>query len=218
MRQTWKEAIASKKFLLSLFGWILGLALFISLLPHFLTGVLAEKPGKQLDDFVLNFFRPRDWSVEIFILIFGAPALFFIANLRSPEKILLSIQCYVVVNFLRMLSLYVFTLEAPVGIIPLVDPFLTKVAYGGHEVFVKDLFFSGHTSTLYIIYLIEKKKILKGILLVAMLLVILFLLWQRVHYSVDIVGAIFVTFAVHYGFTNWNSYKSLKRANFLQKD
>ncbi|MCE2994515.1 MAG: hypothetical protein LW863_02880, partial [Flammeovirgaceae bacterium] len=139
-----------------------------------------------------------------FIIIFGAPALFFAANFKNPEAILLSLQCYVIVNYLRIASIYLFTLEAPEGLIALNDPFLAKVAYGGNAVFVKDLFFSGHTSTLAIVYFIEKRKNLKALLFICTLIVGLLLIWQRVHYSIDILGAWVIT---------WLVYKGLKQLN-----
>jgi membrane-associated phospholipid phosphatase len=82
-------------------------------------------------------------------------------------------------------------------LIPLIDPFLAKVAYGGNAVFVKDLFFSGHTSTLAIVYFIEKKKSLKSILLISTIMVGLLLIWQHVHYSIDILGAWVVSWLVY---------------------
>jgi membrane-associated phospholipid phosphatase len=94
---------------------------------------------------------------------------------------------------LRITSLYIFTLETPEGIIPLVDPFLERVAYGGNAVFTKDLFFSGHTSTLFIIFLLEDKRNLKIVILISTILIGLLLIWQRVHYTIDVLGAVIVT-------------------------
>jgi hypothetical protein len=217
MPRTWAEAISNRKFVFHFVCWLLGLAMFIALLPHFLNGILAPKPGIQLNDFILNFFHPKDWSVEIFILIFGAPALFFLSNFNNPEKVLLSVQCYVVVNFMRITSLYFFTLEAPEGIIPLADPFLAIVAYGGRDVFVKDLFFSGHTSTLFIIFLIERRRLIKIILLMSALMVGFLLMWQRVHYTIDVIGAVFVTFFVYWVITRLNKRTDFGDADFIRK-
>jgi membrane-associated phospholipid phosphatase len=105
---------------------------------------------------------------------------------------------------LRILSLYVFTLETPEGIIPLVDPFLEKVAYGGNATYTKDLFFSGHTSTLFIVSLAEKRRGLRIVLIMSTILIGLLLVWQRVHYTIDVVGALLVTFAVYRGITSLN--------------
>jgi membrane-associated phospholipid phosphatase len=197
MQVTWKDALKSKSFNLYLGLNIIALIGFIIVLPGYFNNVIQPKPGFQLNDWFMALLPPVDWSNLIFIVIFGAPALFFISNIKNPRAILLSLQCYVIVNYLRIASIYLFTLEAPDGLIPLIDPFLAKVAYGGNAVFVKDLFFSGHTSTLAIVYFIEKKKSLKSILLISTIMVGLLLIWQHVHYSIDILGAWVVSWLVY---------------------
>jgi len=204
MPKTWKEATTNRQYVSHMFFWLVALAVFVSVLPHFFNNVLLNKPGPRLDDFAFRFLAPRDWSPVIFALVFGAPALFLFANFSSPEKILVIFQCYVVVNFLRIVSLYLFTLETPEGIIPLVDPFLEKVAYGGNAAFTKDLFFSGHTSTLFIVSLAEKRRGLRILLILSTILIGLLLVWQRVHYTIDVIGALLVTFAVYKGITALN--------------
>lgn len=201
---TWKEAVANRKYVLLMFVWLVGLVVFVMVLPYFFNNVLLHKPGPRLNDYAFQLLKPRDWSPVIFVLIFGAPALFLFVNFSSPEKILVIIQCYVVVNFLRLLCLYVFTLETPEGIIPLVDPFLEKVAYGGNAAFTKDLFFSGHTSTLFIVSLAERRTWIKTILVLSTVLIGFLLVWQRVHYTIDVIGALLVTFAVYKGIVALN--------------
>lgn len=207
---TWKECIRSSRFLLFFILSIIGIIIFILILPDFFNNVVHHRPGVQLNDYVLNWLPPVDWSIEIFVLIFGAPALFFLFNFKNPVAVLMSLQCYVIVNFMRLITIYLFTLEAPEGLIPLIDPFLAKVAYGGNAVFVKDLFFSGHTSTLFIIFLIEQNKSRKHILLISTVLVGLLLIWQHVHYSIDIVGAIFISWLVFLVFKFLNERSGLK--------
>ena len=92
----------------------------------------------------------------------------------------------------------------PEGLIPLIDPFLAKVAYGGNAVFVKDLFFSGHTSTLAIVYFIEKGKSLKTVLLLLTLVIGLLLIWQHIHYTIDVIGAWVIS---------WLAYKVIRHIN-----
>ncbi|MBS1507750.1 MAG: hypothetical protein JSS79_14000 [Bacteroidetes bacterium] len=199
----WKEAFANKSFRLHFLLSLIGLAAFAISLPYFFNNVLLQKPGPQLDDPILNFFQPKDWSIEIFVLIYFSAIIFIIINIRRPATMLLTLQAYVTVNFMRMTSLYLFTLEAPEGTIPLGDPFLSTFVYG-QPVYVKDLFFSGHVSTLFILFLIEKKRIFKGALLVSTVLVAIMLAWQRVHYSLDILAAPLITWIVirFYGWFN----------------
>lgn len=153
----WKEALKNRRFTVFLIAALIGLIAFAASLPYFFIEILLPKPGKVLIDPVLNFFTPRDWSIEIFVLIHSCTFLTLAFNLDKPKTILLGIQIYVVVNFLRLISLYFFTLEAPEGTIPLYDPMLSGIAYG-QEVYVKGLFFSGHISTLFVFFLIEEKK------------------------------------------------------------
>lgn len=200
MPLTWREAVANRTYLIHFAGWLIGLATFVLPLPYYFNHVIQPKPGILLGDFVHDLLIPVNWSTEIFVLIFAAPILFLLNNFKSPRTILLTLQCYVTVNLMRMATVYLFTLEAPIGIIPLVDPFLSKVVYGNSE-FMKDLFFSGHTCTVFILFLIEPKKWVKYLLGLCTGLVGLLLVWQRVHYTIDIVGAIFACGLVYWGFS-----------------
>lgn len=87
-----------------------------------------------------------------------------------------------------MVTMYVFTLEPPAGIIPLHDPIVDVIAYGG-QVFNKDLFFSGHVATLTLFVLLEERPVIKKILTLNTLIVAGLILLQRVHYTIDVVAA-----------------------------
>ena len=208
MPLTWKEALEDKTFKRYLVGWVVGLLTFILFLPIFLNTVIHPKQGVQINDWLFNLLTPRDWSLPIFILTMGTPIIFLAFNFQKPLVILTSIQCYVVVSFARMVSIYLFTLEPPEGIIPLVDPFLAEMAYGGNTTFNKDLFFSGHTSTLFLIFLLEKRAPLKKLFLLSTILIGLLLIWQRVHYTIDVLGAPVVAWLV-FNWVNWLNSKTV---------
>ncbi len=210
MWKDWKEALDHNRFRVHFLLSLVAMVLFAISLPYFFNTILLTKPGVALTDPILLLFTPKDWSLEIFIILYCCAAISLVINFIEPKTVLLAAQVYVVVNFMRIISLYLFTLEAPTGIIPLNDPFLTHVAYG-QPVYVKDLFFSGHVATLFLLYLIEKRQFFKWVLLASTGLVALFLAWQRVHYSVDMVAAPVVTWAV-FRFFCWfdQTYKVLK--------
>lgn len=191
----------SARFRFHFFLAVLVIVAFASSLPYFFNEILLPKPGVPLSDPVLLFFQPKDWSIEIFLLLYSITLLSLVLNARKPGVILLMFQMYGVVNFMRMTSLYLFTLEAPEGTIPLSDPFLTVFAYG-KEVYVKDLFFSGHVSTLCILFLVEEGKIMRGVIALSTVLVSVFLAWQRVHYTLDMLAAPLVAWLV-FKFFNW---------------
>jgi len=195
MRLQWREAFQNRRFLFSFLISLAGLLIFAGYLSYFFNFILLPKPGTQLSDPVLNMFSPKDWSIEIFVLIYLCPILFLTSNISKPKIILLLLQSYVVVNFMRIASLYLFTLEAPNGIIPLTDPFLAVFAYG-QSVYVKDLFFSGHISTLFILFIKKEKRLLKWFIFGATLIVGILLAWQRVHYTIDMAGAVLFSYLV----------------------
>src|SRR5258708_28807379 len=197
----WKEAVRNKRFIILLIISLIGLIAFAMVLPYFFIEILLPKPGITLIDPLLNFFTPKDWSIEIFVLIYLCAVISLVFNFTTPKTILVGLQTYVVVNFMRITSLYLFTLEAPAGTIPLSDPFLTVFAYG-QPIYVKDLFFSGHISTLCVFLFIENRKALRYFILISTLTVALLLAWQRVHYTLDMVAAPLITWLV-YRFFNW---------------
>ena len=91
--------------------------------------------------------------------------------------------------------MYLIPLDPPENIISLNDPFVQY--FSSSEILTKDLFFSGHTSTIFMLYLVSTKKILKRIFLFCTVLVALFVLLQHVHYSVDVFAAPFFTFTAY---------------------
>ncbi len=213
----WKEALKRNRFRIHFVLSLLGIVAFAAVLPHFFNEILLPKPGILLIDPILNFFEPRDWSIGIFVTLYSITVLSLVSNAKKPYTLLLMFQMYGVVNFMRLASLYLFTLEAPEGIIPLSDPFLTVFAYG-KEVYVKDLFFSGHVSTLAILFFVEQRKPMKHAILIAAILIILMLTWQRVHYTADMIAAPVVAWLVFRFFTwldSWIGLTKVKSASTL---
>lgn len=86
-------------------------------------------------------------------------------------------------------------LNAPDGLIVLKDPLVQFVGDGAAP--TKDLFFSGHTSTMFLLYLVTNVKWLKTTLLVFTLLVASCVIWQHVHYVIDVVVAPFVSYGAY---------------------
>src|SRR6478609_1295913 len=134
---TWKQALQSKRFRLHLVGSGIGAIFLISFLPYFFNDILQPKAGISLNDFILKQFTPKDWSWIIFGIIYTCVLLVIAFNYSKPFAILIGVETYILVNIIRMITLYSFTLEPPQGIIPLIDPLITKIAYGD-TVFLKD--------------------------------------------------------------------------------
>jgi len=170
----------------------IAILIVISLLPYFFHSVIGPKPGLVINDVLLNAVTPRDHSWIIFGLIYLSLVITLQGIYKRPDLVLLGLKCYLILTLMRMVTMYVFTLEAPEGIIPLHDPLVDVIAYGGN-VFNKDLFFSGHVATLTLFVLLEQRATLKRLLVLNTLLVSFFILLQRVHYTLDILAAPVIT-------------------------
>lgn len=99
--------------------------------------------------------------------------------------------------------MYLTPLEAPVTLIPLNDPFVQL--FGNGNVLRNDLFFSGHTATLFLLYLVTSNKKIKMTFLVFTVLVGIAVILQHVHYTIDVATAPFFSYA---SFKIINNFKS----------
>ncbi len=149
-----------------------------------------------MNDFVLNLFSPQDHSWIIFGIIYLSLLTVLYGLRTKPFLILLGLKCYLLITVLRMITMYVFTLEPPEGIMPLHDPIVDVIAYGG-QVFNKDLFFSGHVATLTLFVLLEERPVIKKIMIVNTLIVAGLILLQRVHYTIDVIAAPVIMMGVY---------------------
>lgn len=155
------------------------------------------RSGMLLSDPIHPLFPPPvDWSLGIFAATHSAIFMSVIISLTEGlNRFSFMATCYGVVTFLRGLSILLIPLEPPTDMILLVDPIFN---FFNPDQFVatKDLFFSGHCSTLFLFYLIAKKRWFKQLLMFLTVFVTIAILWQRVHYTIDVIGGIFIAWGV----------------------
>ncbi len=195
MKIIWQKAWTNPTFRYFLFIIIGFWLVLLSQLSSFFAFIQNRK-GIVIQDFILTSLPSYNLSVPIFLLLYGLTFLFFIRLLRQPALLLQFLWAYFIIMLLRILCLYIVPLEPPLGLVNLVDP-LSKYFYGG-VIITKDLFFSGHTATCLLIYFLLPKPLDKIIALTTSILVIIMLLVQHIHYSIDILAAIIITFGVAY--------------------
>ena len=104
----------------------------------------------------LNVIPARNVSIAVFFLIWSSCLLLIIRIYRDPMMMLITLWAYNCVTLLRMACIGLISLNPPAGLIPLADP-ITNQFYGAHYI-THDLFFSGHTTTVFLIFLCLKKK------------------------------------------------------------
>lgn len=152
------------------------------------------RPGAVLDDPILELFPAMDVSTVVFTLIYGGIALGVYSLLTHPRSLLLALQTYTLLILVRIVTLYVTPLAPPEGMIPLYDPL---VGLGPGEILHRDLFFSGHTSTLFLLFLTAHGKWMRGIFLACTIGVGILVLVQHCHYTIDVVAAPFFAYGCY---------------------
>lgn len=190
---SWSEAWASPVFRKKVIVGVLLFAAILLILPSFFS-VIEARQGIVLNDFLLHFIPSMDFSVLIFILVWSTFLLVLTRCIQQPAIFLMILYFLIFITLSRILTISIIPLDPPTGLIILKDP-LTSLSYGGSGVFItKDLFFSGHTSNLFMFYLCLQKKRDKQFALFTSLLVGSLVLVQHVHYSIDVIGAIVFTY------------------------
>jgi hypothetical protein len=190
----WKEFLEVKKNKVDLAVTLLWLIVVLLSLTNFLNFV-EVRPGVVLVDPILNLFNPIDLTWLIFALIYISLVAAIITLLKDPKRLLFAIQLYILMVVVRIIAMYILPLDPPTKIISLNDPFVEF--FGTGKILTKDLFFSGHTATLFILFLVSEKKIIKTIFLISTISVAIAVLLQHVHYTIDVFAALFFTYACY---------------------
>jgi PAP2 superfamily C-terminal len=191
---TWKEALQSTRVRWAIVFCMITFLLMVLLMPAYYRDIINPKRGFQMDDPLLNFFTPRDWYMPIFFILYVAVGDTFYRYFRNPGIVLLGVTTYCAVNIVRTITMYIITLEPPSGMILLTDP-ISSALYPSTG-FAKDLFFSGHVSTIMIVVLLEKNRLAKALKALGTVIIAVLLAWQRVHYTLDLLAAPVFTYLV----------------------
>ena len=182
-------------------AWRLECAVSIALLvpvlfalTHFLDAVEGRR-GVTLPDPVLTLFPAVNLTWITFLMIYAGIIAGLVLLLRNPQRLLLVFQGYAVMALFRMAAMYLAPLEPPPGVIELRDPFVEF--FGGGRTLTRDLFFSGHTSTMFLLFLVVPGKRVRIAFLCATILVGLCVVLQHVHYTVDVFAAPFFAYGAY---------------------
>ena len=147
-----------------------------------------NRTGYIFNDPILNLFEPMAVSELTFFVTYFFAIYGLIISFREPALFVSLLQAYTIMTVFRMLCLYIVPLEAPLSIIPLKDTFLQSTFYSGREN-LKDLFFSGHTATIFLLAFGFRKKTTKWLFISGACLVGVLVVMQHVHYSIDVLVA-----------------------------
>ena len=187
-----------RKLVVSIFLLLLVLIFFFFILQYAenRVGIIIEK------NWLTGIIAPTDFSNVIFAFTYVATFLGIFFCFLKPYTTLLLIRTYLLLQFIRALTLLFVPLDAPEGIISLNDPFLHATFYNGRSN-LKDLFFSGHVATLVMFIPVISNKWIKLFLAIAATVAGMLLISQRVHYIIDIIAAPIFAVAAFYVAQRW---------------
>ena len=185
LRQEWQGAWHDSAFRRRV---LTGLIIVISLLSTFPVFFqhIERRHGALLNDPLLRLLVPHNISIPLFIVIWAITGLSIYRAAQTPMMFLTYLWSFIFLSLFRMLTITLVPLDPPAGLIPLVDP-LSNFFYGDKFV-TKDLFFSGHTSSVFLLFLTIPGKTDKKLALIATFIVGFLLLVQHVHYTLDVLG------------------------------
>jgi len=199
LKDNWKATWQSRyKRWQMLIGTVI-MAAIIYIIPIFF-GHIQKRQGAVLNDWVLAHIPPHNVSVFIFALIWGMALLILIRAINDPSIYITYCWTLIFVCLVRFVTLSVVALDPPSAMVPLVDP-LNSALYRNAPI-TKDLFFSGHTATMVMIWLCLQKRTDKIIALIAAFAVACLLLVQHIHYTIDVLAAPVVVYPC-YRLTRW---------------
>jgi hypothetical protein len=192
VREAWKQAMLDRSFVWEAALTVPGLVVTLGLFSNFLERI-ESRPGSELADPLLAMFRPINATVPTFLILYLSLVIAVLFLLQEPRYLMVGIQAYIVLALLRSMAIYLAPFDHPVDMILLKDPVIEF--FGGGKAFTKDLFFSGHTSLLFLLYLTARKNWLAKVFLVGTIAVGICVIAQHVHYSIDVLVAPFIAFA-----------------------
>lgn len=192
----WQDILSTNKtFRKKMISTVVILIIVVLSLPTFFN-YIEQRKGAYLHDLILQHIPAADVSLLTFLIIWSMSGWVIIRCIQRPSFALLMLMSFTLLCLARMVSIVMVPLDPPDGLIKLNDP-LTSLIYGGKDKFItKDLFFSGHTSNMFLMYLCLERKSDKRMALIASILVACLVLIQHVHYTVDVLFAFVFTYLI----------------------
>jgi hypothetical protein len=184
--EAWKSALADRAFRWEVMVTLPGLAVTLAFFRRFLE-LIERRAGVVLVDPVLAMFYPIDATVAIFLILYLSLVIAIGFLLLKPRCLMVGIQAYIVLTVLRSLGMYLTPFDPPASTIALVDPIVEY--FGEGRQFTRDLFFSGHTSLLFLLFLTARQSWLSKLFLAGTISIGIGVIAQHVHYSIDVLVA-----------------------------
>lgn len=179
--------------LVTLVAFVLTLVSYAS----FLRGIELRQ-GFTFVDPIHQLAGPIDLTWPIFLILYGGLVITIGVLFRQPLFLFRALRAYTILVALRMLCMWMLPLDPPSTMIVLTDPIIDLFTTNGASTLTRDLFFSGHTATFFLIGAVVPhrtfRRVFYGLGVVIGVMVIL----QHVHYTVDVLVAPMAAFTAAY--------------------
>jgi hypothetical protein len=152
--------------------------------------------GIVVYDPVFTLYKPIDLSPAIFLCTYSGIFTIIFYLIPRPVVFMHALRGFVVLFALRLTFILLLPLHPAPDIITLKDPFTDNVIGFKGEV-LNDLFFSGHIADLAFFVFCCQTRPLKFFLIGLTTLSSIMLVWQKVHYTADVLAAPFFAYACY---------------------
>jgi hypothetical protein len=187
----WKDNWQSTDYRRKFISGLIIISFILMSLPFFYQAI-EERNGIKFNDYLLQWLPAYDLSMPIFIVIWAMALLTFSRFKQDPQIFLTFLWGFILINLSRFVSIGLVPLNAPEGLIAIHDP-ISNYFYG-EKFITKDLFFSGHTAAMSLMFLCLKKRSDKILAFLSTIIIGICVLLQHVHYTIDVLMAPVITY------------------------
>ena len=191
-KKNWTNYLSESNSRIELALTLIWLVCTLVFFTHFIN-IVEAREGVQLNDPVLRIINPVDLSGFIFSIIYISIIIGLINFLNEPNRLVFALQVYSLLVMIRIVTLYLTPFNPPEQMIPLIDPVVKN--FGTGQLLTKDLFFSGHTATMFFLFLVSVNRKIKTLFFFGFIAIAIAVLLQHVHYAIDVAAAPFFTYA-----------------------
>lgn len=188
----WKQLLQNNEFRKQTAATVVLLSILLYSYGQFIINI-ERRQGVVLADPVLAMIPSFDVSWFVFFILYSSIFVTIYQLASRPLHILLGFQTFLLMYVFRTVAIYLAPFEPPIGYVPLQDPIISLLV-PSDKTLSKDLFFSGHTAVMSLLFLFSHNYLLRIVLAIATLFLMIALAIQHVHYSVDIFIAPLITY------------------------
>ncbi len=196
LHQVWRARWQQPGFRIELVGSV-GVLAGVGLVFSRFGDWVEQRPGVVLHDPVLEHLPALDLTWFTFAVMYAALGTALWSMLHQPNRLLFWCRLYAAVMLARLLAMYLTELDDPLTAIPLQDP-VSRIFLHTRTIPTKDLFFSGHTATMFTLYLTAGTRRQRVLFLGATVVIGAAVLLQHVHYAFDVLAAPFFAYGMYH--------------------